>query len=198
MTEYVATRWYRAPEVIISSKHYANAIDIWSVGCIFAELIGKTPLFSGKDFLDQINKIINIMGSPCEQDLIDIPIPEGRNYILSLGYKPKIQFSEILPSASPQALDLLEKLLTFNPSKRITATEAINHPFFNNSRIEEWEKDAQPFNFENMQIELNKELNRENYTQLVLNEIYEFHPELFNIMQSFQNQDPNDYMIEGQ
>lgn len=64
LTEYVVTRWYRAPEVILNASHYTNALDVWSIGCIFAELLGRAPLFPGDDYLDQIKRTIGILGTP--------------------------------------------------------------------------------------------------------------------------------------
>jgi mitogen-activated protein kinase 7 len=69
MTEYVATRWYRAPEIMLSFKSYTKAIDMWSVGCIFAELLGGKPLFKGRDYVDQLNQILNILGTPDDATL---------------------------------------------------------------------------------------------------------------------------------
>lgn len=68
-TEYVVTRWYRAPEVILNASQYSKAIDIWSVGCILAELLGRTPLFPGEDFLDQVQRIISVLGTPNFEDM---------------------------------------------------------------------------------------------------------------------------------
>ena len=68
-TEYVITRWYRAPEVILNASEYSKAVDIWSVGCIFAELLGRQPLFPGEDFLDQVQRIISVLGTPSADDM---------------------------------------------------------------------------------------------------------------------------------
>lgn len=68
-TEYVVTRWYRAPEVILQASEYTKAIDIWSAGCIFAELLGRTPLFPGKDYLEQIQRIIAVLGTPSGEEM---------------------------------------------------------------------------------------------------------------------------------
>ncbi len=69
LTDYVVTRWYRAPEVVLLASEYTKAIDVWSVGCILCELVGRKALFTGKDHLDQIKKIIEIIGMPGEEDL---------------------------------------------------------------------------------------------------------------------------------
>lgn len=69
LTEYVATRWYRAPEIMLNSKGYTKSIDIWSVGCILAEMLSNRPIFPGKHYLDQLNHILGILGSPSQEDL---------------------------------------------------------------------------------------------------------------------------------
>lgn len=81
MTEYVVTRWYRAPELLLSCDHYTASIDVWSVGCILAELLGRRPLFPGKDYVDQLKLIIKTCGPPSEDDLSFINSSKARAYI---------------------------------------------------------------------------------------------------------------------
>jgi len=177
LTEYVTTRWYRAPEVILAWKHYAKEIDIWSVGCIFAELFGRKPLLTGKDYIHQIQRVIEILGTPSEEDIMSITNEQARNFVRSLGYKPKIPFERIYPHAPPAAIHLLEGMLAFNPSKRLTAEQALAHPYFANLHDPADEPDAPTvfnFDFENY------DLTREMYRELIFNEIAAFHPELLN------------------
>ncbi|KAJ3121884.1 Mitogen-activated protein kinase [Nowakowskiella sp. JEL0407] len=129
LTEYVATRWYRAPEIMLSFKSYSKAIDLWSVGCIFAELLGSRPLFKGKDYVDQLNQILSILGTPDDATLRRIGSERAQLYIKSLPKMPKVSFAKLYPKASEQALDLLERLLYFDPAKRITVDEALSHPY---------------------------------------------------------------------
>jgi len=129
MTEYVATRWYRAPEIMLSFTNYTKAIDIWSVGCILAELLGGKPLFRGKDYVDQLNQILLILGTPKESTLTKIGSTRAQNYVRSLPLMKKVPYSELFPSANPLALDLLEKMLTLDPYERITVEEALEHPY---------------------------------------------------------------------
>ncbi|KNC97683.1 CMGC/MAPK protein kinase [Spizellomyces punctatus DAOM BR117] len=129
MTEYVATRWYRAPEIMLSFKSYTKAIDMWSVGCIFAELCGGKPLFKGRDYVDQLNQILSILGTPDDATLRRIGSERAQLYIRSLPKMKKIPWAQLYPKASPAALDLLEKLLTFDPAARITVEEALAHPY---------------------------------------------------------------------
>ncbi|CAG8484783.1 9860_t:CDS:10 [Paraglomus occultum] len=129
MTEYVATRWYRAPEIMLSFQSYTKAIDLWSVGCILAELLGGLPLFKGRDFVDQLNKILQTLGTPNETTLQRIGGARAQDYIRSLPPMAKRPFQQMYPNANPLAIDLLERLLSFDPSERITVEEALEHPY---------------------------------------------------------------------
>ncbi|KAH1009564.1 mitogen-activated protein kinase 1-like [Dendroctonus ponderosae] len=129
LTEYVATRWYRAPEIMLNSKGYTKSIDIWSVGCILAEMLANRPIFPGKHYLDQLNHILGVLGSPSQEDLNCIINEKARSYLQSLPYKPKVPWAKLYPHADPRALDLLDKMLTFNPHRRIGVEGALAHPY---------------------------------------------------------------------
>ncbi|KHN93898.1 Protein kinase-like domain protein [Metarhizium album ARSEF 1941] len=129
MTEYVATRWYRAPEIMLSFQSYTKAIDVWSVGCILAELLGGRPFFKGRDYVDQLNQILHILGTPNEETLARIGSPRAQEYVRNLPFMPKKPFPSLFPQANPDALHLLDKMLTFDPSSRVSVEQALEHPY---------------------------------------------------------------------
>lgn len=177
MTEYVATRWYRAPEVILSWNHYSKAIDVWSVGCILAELLLGKPIFPGTDYVNQIDCIANLIGTPSQEHLMAIPSEDARRYVQSLGYKPPIPWSQIMPpGVDADALDLLSRTLTWDTSSRITVEEALAHPFVQDNHQQNDESDdcPAPFDFDFENYELTKEV----YQDLIYQEMLAFHPEL--------------------
>ncbi|XP_040990335.1 mitogen-activated protein kinase 2-like [Juglans microcarpa x Juglans regia] len=129
MTEYVVTRWYRAPELLLNCSEYTAAIDVWSVGCIFGEIVTREPLFPGKDYVHQLRLITELTGSPDDASLGFLRSDNARRYVRQLPQCRKQQFSARFPSMSPGALDLLEKMLVFDPNKRITVEDALCHPY---------------------------------------------------------------------
>lgn len=129
MTPLVVTLWYRAPELLLGAKEYSTAVDIWSVGCIFAELLQKQPLFPGTSEIDQISKIIQLLGSPNDKiwpSFSKLPHAKNISIIQPFNYL-KSKFTML----SDCGIDLLNKLLAYAPEKRITAQDALNHAFFN-------------------------------------------------------------------
>ncbi|RLV94824.1 Sporulation-specific mitogen-activated protein kinase SMK1 [Spathaspora sp. JA1] len=131
ITNYVATRWYRAPELILSSKNYTKAVDIWAAGCILAELFGRRPLFPGKNSHEQIHELFKILGNP--------PADTIRKYnwkvegILWVKFGPK-KWKSLYPFAPNEALNLLDKLLQWDYKKRLEVDEILGHGFFKNTR----------------------------------------------------------------
>ncbi|CAO3657113.1 unnamed protein product [Mucor hiemalis] len=103
---------------------------MWSLGCIFAELLGHKPLFKGRDFVDQLNQILYVLGTPDDDTLSRIGSERAQTYIKSLERFEKIPFSQLYATATPVGLDLLEKLLTFDPMSRIGVEDALEHPYF--------------------------------------------------------------------
>jgi serine/threonine protein kinase len=121
MTEYVTTRWYKAPELLISQDTYDTAVDMWAAGCILAEVLLRRPLFTGKNAIDQLDTKIRVRGSMSEEELELVQIERARKHIKSLPYSPKSKFTQIFEGRNPAAADLVSKLLVYDPRKRLTA-----------------------------------------------------------------------------
>ena len=131
LTDYVVTRWYRAPEVVLIASEYTRAIDVWSVGCILCELIGRKALFAGKDHLDQIRKIIEVMGTPSGPDLSWLPQDgPARRFINKCAPSVGKPLSELYPKANPDSLEAAAKMLSFNPNRRISVDDALDLKYF--------------------------------------------------------------------
>ena len=128
LTEYVVTRWYRAPEIVLSSETYTKAVDVWSVGCIFGELLGRKPLFPGSDHVQQLGCIIDVLGTPRDAQLHHVP-DKARRYIAGLPPCAGKPLAQIYPAATADALDLLRAMLDWQPSSRCTVEQALAHPY---------------------------------------------------------------------
>jgi len=127
-THEVITLWYRAPEILLGSQAYSTPVDIWSAGCIFAEMIAKRPLFPGDSEIDQLFRVFRVLGTPVEEiwrGCTSLP-----DYKANFPKWKKQELSKVLPMADDQALDLLSKMLIYEPHQRISAKEAIKHPYF--------------------------------------------------------------------
>ncbi|OVA18436.1 Protein kinase domain [Macleaya cordata] len=128
-TEYVSTRWYRAPEVLLQSPSYNSAVDMWAMGAIMAELFSLRPLFPGSSEADEIYKICSVIGSPNQNSWAEgIQLANLINY--QFPQLPGVHLSVLIPSASDDAINLMTSLCSWDPNKRPTAAEALQHPFF--------------------------------------------------------------------
>ncbi|EDO15975.1 hypothetical protein Kpol_499p3 [Vanderwaltozyma polyspora DSM 70294] len=152
MTEYVATRWYRAPEIMLTFQEYTTAMDIWSCGCILAEMVSGKPLFPGRDYHHQLWLILEVLGTPSYDDFEQIKSKRAKEYIANLPFKSRLPWEMVLgrekDTLNPGILDLLEKMLTFNPHKRISAEDALNHPYLATYHDPQDEPVYQPLNLE--------------------------------------------------
>lgn len=129
-THEVVTLWYRAPDILLGSKNYTTSVDIWSVGCIFAEIVNRTPLFAGQNDRDQLCRIFQIRGTPTLDQwpgLTELPL--YNDHMANMEYYQPRSLQQLVPGLCEEGLDLLEKMLQSNPSDRITARDAMNHPY---------------------------------------------------------------------
>ena len=173
-TIYVVTRWYRAPEVMLNQQFYNEALDVWSIGCIFGELMMRATLFQGNHNMKQLDKIIEVLGYPSEEDLTFISNELMLNYLKRIPKKQPIRWEDKIPHANPLALDLLSKMLTFSPERRISVDEAIKHPYFKNfQHLGQPPLAESKFDWSWDSFELNKEL----LQKLIYMESLYFHPE---------------------
>ncbi|KAG0454883.1 hypothetical protein HPP92_023805 [Vanilla planifolia] len=177
-TDYVATRWYRAPELCGSFfSKYTPAIDIWSIGCIFAEILTGKPLFPGKNVVHQLDLMTDLLGTPSMDTISRVRNEKARRYLSSMKKKQPLPFTQKFPNADPLALKLLERLLAFDPKDRLTAEEALANPYFKGLAKVEREPSCQPIT--KMEFEFERQrVTKEDIRELIFLEILEYHPQL--------------------
>lgn len=182
LTEYVVTRWYRAPELMLLPSGYFEAVDLWSVGCIHAELLTRQPLFPGRDTMDMLRRISKVLGFSAERDLGWLP-PEGAqrdgvmNLIEALGLSNSSEMSleSRMPGSSSICLDFIRQLLTFDPTDRVSASDALAHEYLEKHRDPEEETVASkpfPWDFDDF------EATRQALQERVYVECARLHPEI--------------------
>lgn len=127
-THEVVTLWYRAPEILLGTKTYSTPVDIWSIGCIFAEMINGRPLFPGDSEIDQLFKIFQTLGTPDEAVWPGVAsLPDYKDTFPR--WRPR-HLSELVPTLPPAGVDLLARMLVYTPQHRITARAALQHEYF--------------------------------------------------------------------
>jgi serine/threonine protein kinase len=173
LTGYVVTRWYRPPELLLGSEQYDTSVDIWSVGCIFAEMYNRRPLFPGKTTLDEIRILCEAFGKPPLDTVKDEAAVE---MIKSLPDAPPIPFSRLVPKlTNPEGIDFLSKMLQTDPKKRWNAEQLLAHPFLAHVHDPTDEPvRGQLFKWDLEGVELNKEGLRKAFWA----EMAAYHPEI--------------------
>ncbi|KAM6389936.1 mitogen-activated protein kinase 7 [Rhynochetos jubatus] len=172
LTEYVATRWYRAPELLLSLHRYTCAIDMWSVGCIFAEMLGRRQLFPGRNYVHQLQLIMAVLGTPPATVMAAIGAERVRAYVQSLPPRPAVPWESLFGDAEPAALALLGRMLRFDPRERVGVAEALRHPFLAKYHDPEDEPECVPafdFAFDR------RALTKEEIKAAIVAEIADFH-----------------------
>lgn len=207
LTGHVVTRWYRAPELILLQENYTEAIDVWSIGCIFAELLGmmkenipsyldRSPIFPGsscfplspdqkhasdykfhtKGNRDQLNVIFNILGIPSSEDVQCLEKEDAKKYISIFAAREGIDLATRFPGATPEAVNLLKRMLVFNPAKRISVDDALSSPLFKDIRnISAETTAAQKVK---LPFDDSKPMNEQQLRYSFLIEVQRFHPEI--------------------
>jgi len=205
LTGHVVTRWYRAPELILLQENYTESIDLWSVGCIYAELLGmlegnnvldRGPLFPGTSCFplspdhkhrtdykyhtqgkhDMLNKIFNLIGTPSDEEIVKLDRDDAKKYMSCFTRRNGAGFGERFPRVDGAALDMLEKLLLFSPSERINVHKALEHPVVQEIRDVKKENGAE--GLVRLDFEKEPELTEALLRRQYLREVRKYHPEV--------------------
>jgi len=200
MTDYVATRWYRPPELLLETKDYGPAVDMWSVGCILAELLRRKPFLPGTETKHQLELIFDVFGTPSEEDITAIPKPRLRKFLRSVPVKKPKALDIMFPKANPLAIDLLKKIMVFNPQKRITVEDALKHPYLQDLHYPEDEPVREPvpsaeFEFEKYNLSL-QQLKDLLYEEILLYHFEDFKKDYFKKVSAGEN--PFKHIIENE
>lgn len=198
-TDYVATRWYRAPELIMDyMTKYSTAIDMWSVGCVFAEILSNgSVLFPGKNSRQQFELIIDVIGRPPPEAIEKLDSPQARRTLAPFlnMHKPRRPLSSLFRHADPLAVDILSRMLTFDPDERISALDALNHPYFSEYRHLGLGACASPLPAEEFMFE-GQRLTPDQMREEFLKEILQYHPEMTtDVLRSWSS--GREYVVES-
>jgi len=205
LTGHVVTRWYRAPELILLQENYTEAIDVWSVGCIYAELLGmlegthvldRGPLFPGSSCFplspdhrhktdykyhtqgkhDMLNKIFSIIGTPAEEEISELDRDDAKRYMNCFLKRPGSGLGAKFPHVDKASTDILEKMLKFSPKKRISVDQALDHPLLKDIRDKRKETTAPSLVV--LEFEKERELDELALRRNFCKEIKKYHPEI--------------------
>ncbi|XP_020826849.1 MAPK/MAK/MRK overlapping kinase isoform X1 [Phascolarctos cinereus] len=134
-TEYISTRWYRAPECLLTDGYYSYKMDMWSAGCVFYEVMSLQPLFPGANELDQISRIHDIIGTPPQKTLNKFKLSRAMSF--DFPFKKGSGISLMTSTLSPQCLSLIYAMVEYDPDERISAHQALQHSYFREQRVSE-------------------------------------------------------------
>lgn len=183
LTEYVATRWYRAPEIMLTLSQYSTAVDMWLVGCILAELFIGVPLFPGRDYRHQLILIFQLLGTPQGADYESICSQRAKDYIHTLPRYSAVNMDTFFNShynrekrfggvaINPLGLDMLRRLLVFDPNQRMSVTEALNHPYVSMYHDPSDEPSCEPIDYEEFQTSSTELTNIWELKRLLYNQV---------------------------
>ena len=172
MTEYVATRWYRAPELMLSLSEYSFSIDMWSVGCVFAEMLARRHLFPGQNYLNQLQLVLSVVGTPNEEYIKGVGSERVKTYLQTLPPRKPVDLAILFPEAGTVALDLLENLLQLDPKKRLSAEDSLAHKYL----VRYHDPKDEPICTPQFDFEFEKNLNtKEELHQAIVEEIMDYH-----------------------
>ncbi|XP_047142686.1 uncharacterized protein LOC100213301 isoform X1 [Hydra vulgaris] len=200
MTEYVATRWYRAPELMLTVHQFTKAIDMWSVGCIFAEMLGRAALFPGSNYLNQLQLILSVVGLPSVEFLSTISSDRVRKYITKLPHKDAVPLSKMFPNASAESMDLLKNLLVLDPKYRFSVEKALDHKFVERYHDLDDEPTCAEFRYDIESLPLDRDILKEK----IIKEALDYHqkrakPKLAPVQIDFSNEfiKPEDIVLKN-
>jgi len=143
-TEYISTRWYRAPECLLTDGYYGPEMDLWGAGSVFFEITSLYPLFPGTNELDQINRIHKVLGTPGPELLAKFKRNGAAHVNFDFPEQKGIGIAPLIPHASPDCVDLTVKMLAYDAADRMSAREGLQHPYFRDIRELEARRQAQP------------------------------------------------------
>jgi mitogen-activated protein kinase 1/3/mitogen-activated protein kinase 6 len=167
MTEYVCTRWYRAPEVLCSWTHYTSAIDVWSIGCIFAEMYRRQPLYAGHSTQQQLEHIIKMLGTPAAAEVSNISNEKCKNFIETFSEQDGEDFDKVFSDMPESGRSLLQLILRWDPEARCTCEDALEHAYLENLHCPEDEPVREPLYSNDFEFE-----RREVTTEVLRDEIF--------------------------